>query len=89
MLAALDIDACGRWLVLGANRDAGAGVGATASGRGSRAGEGSASGRGSPSRVNLRRSVTTNGLFWSGMISILSDAVELVSYWADYRLVSG
>jgi hypothetical protein len=22
------------------------------------------------------------------MISILSDAVELVSYWADYRLVS-
>ena len=35
-------------------------------------GEGSASGRSSPSMVNLRRSVTTKGLFCSGMVHTLS-----------------
>ncbi len=38
--------------------------------RSSLSGDGSASGRNSPSMVNLRRSVTTKGLFCSGMITL-------------------
>ena len=38
--------------------------------RSSRSGDGSASGRSSPSMVNLRRSVTTKGLFCSGIVTL-------------------
>ncbi len=40
------------------------------------AGEGSASGRSSPSRVNLRRSVTTKGLFLFGHSYTLSENIR-------------
>ena len=50
----------------GACAEVGAGAGVCSS----RSGEGSASGRGVPSRVNLRRSVTTKGLFCSDMMTV-------------------
>ena len=53
------------------NSSGGSGAGAAAGvSRDSGSGEGSASGRGVPSRVNLRRSVTTKGLFCSDIVTL-------------------
>ena len=47
-------------------------------------GEGSASGRSSPSTVNLRRSVTTKGLFCSDMVTLFQKIQMLVAArWAS------
>ena len=59
----------------------GCGCGGAAA-RSSLSGEGSASGRSSPSMVNLRRSVTTKGLFCSDMVT-LSQKIQMRTAGAD------